>query len=123
MGSRRVALNRLAWAIFLGILMASSCLAQPSRPQPISQAQTISQARPIQDRMRTWRMPHKHPNPVWLNASEPHESDSKERIYPFQQDRFNWVLYGKAAWRPDPSAQVDEIKARLYDQAKLDGWK
>lgn len=126
MGNRgRVRFAKLGLIVFLALALASSVLAQPTpapAPTPILVQPTT--LKPIQDRMKTWRMPHKHPNSVWLTIAEPNpKSDETERVFKFGEDRFGSVWKGRATWRPDLSAQVDETRAQLYDQAKLAGWK
>lgn len=72
---------------------------------------------PIWVRMQGWRLRVRHPDPRWLQTQqELYEADTRERVWPGQPPIT--VAPGRGTWRPDPSAQVDEIKAQLVDSAR-----
>lgn len=69
---------------------------------------------PIWVRMQGWRLRIRHPDPRYLTTQgEIYAADSRERV----MDNVT-IQAGKATWRPDPSAQVDEIRAQLADKAR-----
>jgi len=75
---------------------------------------------PIWVRMQAWRLKIRHPDPRWLETqSELYEADHRERVWPGKPPIT--VGPGRPTWRPDPSAQVDEIKAQLVDSARAPG--
>lgn len=72
---------------------------------------------PIQERMKGWRLRIRHPDPRYLSAKEDlPQVDNNEHVVEGRPYRF--FLIGRGSWRPDPSAQVDEIRARLADEAR-----
>lgn len=76
---------------------------------------------PLQERMKTWQMKHRHPDPHYLSTQgEFYGVDQNERVYEFKLmgPKAVIIMTGKAAQRPDASAQVDEIRAQLFDQSK-----
>lgn len=76
---------------------------------------------PLQERMKTWHMKHRHPDPRYLSTQgEFYGVDQNERVYEFRivGPKAVLIMNGKAAQRPDASAQVDEIRAQLFDQSK-----
>lgn len=71
---------------------------------------------PIQDRMRTWRLKSRHPDPRYLSLELDFPGvDQVERVFPGRWPMSKWTFLGRGAWRPDPQAQVDELRARLMD--------
>lgn len=75
---------------------------------------------PIWVRMQAWRLKIRHPDPRWMETqSELYEADHRERVWPGKPPIT--VGPGRPTWRPDPSAQVDEIKAQLVDSARAPG--
>lgn len=72
---------------------------------------------PIWVRMQGWRLRIRHPDPRYLTTQgELYSTDNSERVL-----KGVIIRPGRSTWRPDPSAQVDEIKAQLTEQArKLD---
>lgn len=69
---------------------------------------------PIWVRMQGWRLRIRHPDPRYLTTQgELYAADSRERVV----DNIT-ILPSKATWRPDPSAQVDEIRAQLAEEAR-----
>lgn len=77
------------------------------------------------DKMRALRMKHRHPNPVYLQNTLPApELDGRERVWKGEKERWGSVWKsegGKWIWRPDPDAQVDELKAREWEKARSEG--
>ncbi len=79
---------------------------------------------PIQDQMKTWKRKFKHPNPIYLTSSIPNdELDTKPRyfrysVYGFENGKCIIIWTGNDAWRPDPDAEIDELKATLNDAAR-----
>lgn len=72
---------------------------------------------PIQERMKGWRLRIRHPDPRYLSTKEDlPKVDNNEHVVEGRPYRF--FLIGRGSWRPDPSAQVDEIRARLADEAR-----
>lgn len=72
---------------------------------------------PIWVRMTTWRLRIRHPDPRWLTTQgELYAADSRERVWPGSPPVT--VHPGRSTWRPDPAAQVDEIKAQLVDEVR-----
>ncbi|TXH11958.1 MAG: hypothetical protein E6R03_13860 [Hyphomicrobiaceae bacterium] len=69
---------------------------------------------PIWVRMQGWRLRIRHPDPRYLTTQgELYAADSRERVID------GWTLRpGRATWRPDPAAQVDEVRAQLVDEAR-----
>lgn len=121
-----VRIFRIILPALLGLFLTGKVLPQPAQSVQVARPaiQTSSPA-PLQDRMRTWKMAHRHPNPAYLETFTPLPStDTKERVWKSKEERWGSVWYpSKATWRPDPSAQVDEIRAQLNDAARLEGWK
>lgn len=77
---------------------------------------------PIWIQMTSWKLRHRHPNPAYLTtAGDLPAADSTERVWagnpPSPVTRTVFVP-SRATWRPDPTAQVDEVKARLADEAR-----
>lgn len=130
-----VRIFRIILPALLGLFLTGKVCTQPiAQPIQVTRpAIQVSAPAPLQDRMRTWKMAHKHPDARYLNTKEAFsEVDNKPRIYEFiwpiyglrpGQVRSVLVWTGRDAWRPDPSAQVDELRARLMDVARLEGWK
>lgn len=76
---------------------------------------------PIHERMKTWQMKHKHPDPRYLSTQgEFYGVDQNQRVYEFKivGPKAVLIMTGKSAQRPDASAQVDEIRAQLFDATK-----
>lgn len=74
---------------------------------------TCAFGQPIQERMKTWRLRIRHPDPRYLSTREElYKADSVPRVIQ------GYPIEGRGRWRPDPSAQVDEIKADLVDAAR-----
>ena len=72
---------------------------------------------PIWVRMQGWRLRIRHPDPRWLETqSTLYEADQRERVWPGSPPVT--AAPGRSTWRPDPSAQVDEIKAQLVDSVR-----
>lgn len=114
--------------VLLGLFLFSPAVEIPACAQPVP---ARIQPDPLQDRMVTWKMKRKHPDPRYLSIAEPFpEVDEKPRIYDYiwlnskpGQVRSVLIWKGRDSWRPDASAQVDEIKADLLDEAKAGGYK
>ena len=99
MGIRIVVLTAL-----LGFFLA---LPLPSQPVPPKA--------PFLVRMRTLRLRIRHPDPRYLSTQEAfYKTDELPRIYTGNLT----VLPGRATWRPDASAQVDELNAQLVDEVR-----
>lgn len=76
---------------------------------------------PLQERMKSWQMKHKHPDPHYLSTEGDFKTDTEIRTYPFIIEGHQPTVIeirGKASQRPDASAQVDEIKAQLFEESK-----
>lgn len=77
---------------------------------------------PLQDRMKTWQMKHRHPDPRYLSTQGDFpEVDNRPRTWAYTIGGHKPTVIevrGKEAQRPDASAQVDEIRAQLWDKAK-----
>jgi hypothetical protein len=75
---------------------------------------------PLQDRMRTWRLKRKHPAPIYLStAGALYGQDA--RVYAGELEdgkTFNFSVAPAQGFGSDPSAQVDEIKAQLTEEAR-----
>ena len=72
---------------------------------------------PIWVRMQGWRLRIRHPDPRWLETQRTlYEADQRERVWPGSPPVT--AAPGRSTWRPDPSAQVDEIKAQLVDSVR-----
>lgn len=75
---------------------------------------------PLQERMKAWKLKVKHPDARYLRPEGAFpEVDSKPHLYKFGEGAVVLEVTGPEAWRPDPSAQVDELKAQLAEQARL----
>ncbi len=77
---------------------------------------------PLWVRMTGWRLRHRHPDPTWLTtAGDQPAADSRERVWPGNPPKpVVRTIYtpSRATWRPDPAAQVDEVRAKLADEAR-----
>lgn len=77
---------------------------------------------PLQERMKTWQMKHKHPDPRYLRLQDAFPGvDDRPRTWTYTIGGHQPTVIevkGKSAQRPDASAQVDEIKAQLFDESK-----
>lgn len=72
---------------------------------------------PIWVRMTTWRLRIRHPDPRYLSTQgELYAADSRERVW--AGDPPVTMQPSRSTWRPDPSAQVDEVRAQLVDEAR-----
>jgi hypothetical protein len=71
----------------------------------------------LPDLMRTWHLRHRHPDPRFLTTVGDFYGVDKPRVYRFKDSKYPVEITGKS-WRPDPSAQVDEIRVRLYEVNK-----
>lgn len=74
----------------------------------------ILMAPAIWDLMRTWHLRHRHPDPRYLTTQGELYGDDKPRVYKFEDSMWPVEVIRKG-WRPDPSAQVDEIRAQIYE--------
>jgi len=72
---------------------------------------------PVWVRMTGWMLRHRHPDSRWLSTQgELYEADHTVRYYRTPGQNITTEVTGPAAQRPDPKAQVDEIRAQLYDR-------
>lgn len=88
---------------------------------------------PIQEQMKTWRLRIRPPDPRYLHTQgEFYGVDGVHRYwFPLEStdpmepsflrptdDGMTLEITGPASWRPDPAAQVDQIKAVLVQEAR-----
>lgn len=71
---------------------------------------------PIWVRMTAWRLRIRHPDPLYLSTQgDFYDLDQRERVW---AGKYPVTVRGRGTWRPDPAAQVDEIRADLVDEAR-----
>lgn len=77
---------------------------------------------PLQERMKTWHLRHRHPDPAWLTTQgDLPEADARERVWPGDPAKpLTRTIFtpSRSTWRPDPDAQVDEVRARLFEESR-----
>lgn len=106
-------------------MVCATMAAREKRVSPLIRVYVLllvlALALPIWEQMLGWRLRIPHPDPRYLTTKGelPGGSLTHDFYFPSVETPgkfFIVTIRGTHAWRPDPQAQVDEIRAHLRDE-------
>lgn len=67
--------------------------------------------------MTMWQKRHAHPDPRWLTTQQDFYEADQTRYYNYGTN-ITIEVKGRGTNRPNPDAQIDEIRAQLFDRSR-----